>query len=143
MGQPYGGYSLPAFCVQQLDGGEDIDPSEIVGTVSVDLCEDCTEIGRRMVRDHDTSPIPECDADAAYWSDAGMMAAMADEGTTADELKDRGQAQKKLTDAAMTVEMDREGNTEHILDAKIDEAYVILLTAQELDVWQGRIGGDE
>ena len=32
LAQPYGGYSLPAFCVQLLDGGDEIDPSGIAGS---------------------------------------------------------------------------------------------------------------
>jgi hypothetical protein len=140
MAQPYGGFSVPPFCVQLLDGGEEIDPSEIAGDVSIDLCKDCTEIGRRMIREYDTSPLPECDADAASWSHAGMMAAMAGEDTTADDFT--GGTQEKVADAVMTVRVHQKGKTEHVLDAKVDEAYVTVWAAQELDVWQGQIGGD-
>lgn len=141
MAQPYGGYSVPAFCVTLLDGGEDVDPSEIARDVSIDLCKDCTEIGRRMIREYETSPLPECDADAASWSHPEVMAAMAGEDTTADDLQN-GQTQKKVADAVMTVTLHKKGKTERVLDAKIDEAYVTVWGAQELDLWQGEIGGD-
>lgn len=134
LAQPHGGYSLPAFCVQLLDGGDEIDPSGIAGDVHIDLCEDCTEIGRRMIRDYDTSPLPECDVDAADWSDAGMMAAMAGGDTSRDDLEGSGGVRKEIADAVAAVKAHRSGDSEYMMAGKIDAAYITLFAAEELDL---------
>ena len=134
MGQPYGGYSLPAFCVQLLDGGEEIDPTSIAGDVHVDLCEDCTEIGRRMIREYDTSPLPECDADAADWSTAGMVAAMSGDDSSGDELENSDRWREEIADAVAAVKAHQDGAAEHIFEGKIDAAYITVHAAEELGV---------
>jgi len=133
MAQIYDKYTLPPFCVQLLDGGEEIDESEIVSNISVNLCEDCSEKAGRMVEEEHTTPLPECNVEVASWEDAGKWAAYAGKSTTADEIKDGAQTKRKLVDALVTVKAHREGDADRFT-RKINEAYVIVWAAQELDV---------
>lgn len=133
--QPRGGYSLPAVCVQLLDGGDDIDPSTIAGKVSVDFCENCTSIARRMVRDYETSPLPECDADAASWQNIEVVNALARDDPELSEMSQSdGVDRRTITDAITTVKAHRDGDADRVMAAKIDAAYITLWSLRELGI---------
>lgn len=128
MVQAYGGWKTPPVCVQLMEGSDDVDADAIAGKVTVDLCEECASIGRRMAMDYETSPLPECNAKAARWQSVGMAQALAGEEVGENgELTDR-----MLENALMTVKADVDGSSDHILDSKIAEAYVILVSLQQL-----------
>ena len=133
LAEPYGGYQLPAPCVQLLDGGDDVDPSTIAGEVAVDLCEECTHVARRMIRDYETSPLPECDVDAATWSNAGVASAFAGDDVDADDLAGGdGVDQRVITDAVATVKAHRDGDADRLMPSKVDAAYITLWSLREL-----------
>ena len=134
LAEPYGGYQLPAPCVQLLDGGDDVEPSTIAGEVAVDLCEECTQVARRMIRDYETSPLPECDVDAATWSSAELMGAFAGDDVGADDLGGGGVDQRAITDAVATVKAHRDGDADRLIPSKIDAAYITLWSLQELGI---------
>lgn len=113
LAEPYASYQLPAPCVQLLDGGDDVDPSTIAGEVTVELYEECTHVARRMIRDYETSPHPECDVDAATWSSAELMGAFAGDDADADNLAGGGGAdQRAITDAVATVKAHRDDDAD-------------------------------
>jgi hypothetical protein len=112
LAEPYGGYQLPAPCVQLLDGGDEINPSTVAG-VAVDLCKECTHVARRMIRDYDTSPLPECDVDAATWSSTAMVNA-----PTGGDGVDQG----AITDALAAVKAHRDGDADQLVPSKVDAA---------------------
>ncbi len=90
--EAYGRYRLPPLCVKLMDGGNAVDPSSIADSVSIDLCKACTGVARRMIREYDTSPLPEFDVDAASWLDAADAHALRDSQPTrsaATESTDR------------------------------------------------------
>lgn len=135
LSQAYSGYSLPAVCIQLLDGGDSIDPSTIAGQISIDLCKSCTPLARDMIREYETSPLPECDADAATWHETELMNALArddPELNTRDESD--GVDQQIISTAAATVTAHQNGDAYRIRRAKIDEAYITLWSLQELGV---------
>lgn len=135
LAEPYGGYRLPAPCVQLLDGGDDVDPSTIAGKVTVDLCKECTHTARRMIRDYETSPLPECDVDAASWSSAELMGALAGDDLDADDLAGGdGVDQRAITDAVATVKAHRDGDGDRLTPSKVDAAYITLWSLRELGI---------
>jgi hypothetical protein len=139
METPYGGFSVPPECVLLMEDGDDVDVETIAHDVTVDLCAECTEIARRMVTDHETSPLPECDADAARWQDAGVFSAQAGgEDIGQDDLTER-----MLEDALMAVKAHLNGDTGRVPDSKVIGAYTVVLSLQELGVVEtDLIGGD-
>jgi hypothetical protein len=116
-----------------MDGGDDVDTSTIAGQVSVDLCRECTTIARRMVREYDTSPLPEFDVDAVGWQDAGAMAALMGEDSDAVGGGD-GVDRRTIEDAAAVVQLHQTGDADHVLESKVDRGYVILMALDELGV---------
>ncbi|WP_050033777.1 hypothetical protein [Halorubrum halophilum] len=129
--EPYGGYQLPAPCVRLLDGGDNVDPSAIDGEVAVELCEECTHVARRMARDDETSPLPECDADAVSWSSAEVWNGQrqVDRRTLRAQLDRR-----EIADQIEIVKAHRDGDSDRFSPSKIDEAYVTLLSLRELGI---------
>lgn len=127
MGAPYGGFSIPPACVPLLDGGEDVNTDVIAGDVTVDLCEDCTELARRMVLDHQTTPLPECDADAARWEDAGIAEVMLREEVSSGDMTGR-----MMADALGVVKAHRDGDAGRTPESKVVEAYTIVLSLERL-----------
>lgn len=140
MGTPYGGFTVPPECVQLMEGGDDVDIEAIAHDVSVDLCAECSEVANRMATDYETSPLPECDAEAASWDDAGVVAALADsEDVGQDDLTER-----MLEDALMTVKAHLDGDAGRVPDSKITGAYTVVLSLQKLGVVEtDLIGGDD
>lgn len=132
LAEPYGGFDLPPICVTLLEGGDDVNPDAIAGRISVDLCEECTEISRRMIRKFKTSPLPEYDADAVSWSSADVMSAFTGGDVPPDQLADNGADRRTIADAVATVNAHKQGRAEHILEGRIDRAYVVLLSFLEL-----------
>jgi len=130
LAEPYGGYDLPPVCVQLMDGGDDVDTSTIAGPVSVDLCRECTTIARRMVREYDTSPLPEFDVDAVSWQDAGAMAALMREDS--DAVGGDDVDRRTIEDAAAVVQLHQAGDAGHVLESKVDRGYIILMALDEL-----------
>ena len=110
LAEPYGGFTLPPVCVQLMGGGDDVDPSTVAGSVSVDLCEECTTVARRMIREYDTSPLPEFDVDAVSWQSAGVASALTGGDVSADELAGDGVDRQTIAGAAMVVQAHREGD---------------------------------
>lgn len=135
LAEPYSGFDLPPVCVQLLEGGDDVDPSTIAGSISIDFCEECTPIARRMIRDYDTSPLPECDADAVRWSSAGVMSALAGDDVDADDLAGGdGVDQAVIDDALITVQTHRDGDAFRLYEHTIDRAYVLLMSLHQLGI---------
>lgn len=129
---PYGGYSVPAEGIELMDGTADVDPEEIAGKIRVDLCEECYEISKRMAMDHETSPLPEFDAGAVRYDEVATMAAQA--GQDPDAVRDDGVTQRVVEDALATVRMDQQGQTEHVTESSITEAWVIVLSMRDLGI---------
>jgi hypothetical protein len=134
LAEPYGGYRLPAPCIQLLDGGDDVDPSTVAGEVAVDLCEECTHVARRMVRDYDTSPLPECDADAATWSSTAVVNALTGGDGAGDQAGGDGVDQRAITDALATVKAHRDGDADRLMPSTVDAAYITLWSLRELGI---------
>ena len=134
LAEAYSGYRLPPVCVRLMDGGDDVDPTAIAGDVTVDLCEECTAIARRMIREYDTSPLPECDVEAVQWSDAGVMQALAG-GDGAPAAGDgSGVDERTVAEAASAVKAHIDGDDEHIFEHRIDEGYIVLMALEELGI---------
>jgi len=127
-GAPARRFDVPPSCLPLLEGGEDVDPETIVGKVRIPLCGECGEISRRMVHEYETSPLPECDVEAATWDDAGVMSALA--GQEIERCEDL--AGRMLEGALATVKADLDGQADHVLDTKITEARVVVLSLQRL-----------
>lgn len=120
-----------------MAGGDDVDPSTIAGSVSVDLCEECTAVARRMIREYDTSPLPEFDVDAVSWQNAGVASAFTGGDVSADELAGDDVDRRTIGDAAATVKAHRNGEADHLFEGKIDRAYVVLMASRELGILEG------
>ena len=133
LAEPYSGYRLPAPCVQLLDGGDEINPSTVAG-VAVDLCKECTHVARRMIRDYDTSPLPECDVDAATWSSTAVVNALTGGDGAGDQAGGDGVDQRAITDALATVKAHRDGDADRLVPSKVDAAYITLWSLRELGI---------
>ena len=133
----YGGFDVPPLCINLMENSDSIDIDNIAGKVRVDLCEEDTEITRRMVEDYGTSPLPECDVDHVSYQDKATAAALA--GQTPADADDDGVTQRMLDDALMTVRADQTGDTDHIADHKLVEAKVIILSLADLGVIDGDV----
>ena len=143
LAEPYGGFDLPPVCVRLLEGGDDVDPDAIAGSISIDFCEECTAVARRMIRDYETSPLPECDADAVSWSSAAAASAFAGGDVPADQLGGGDVDQATIADAVATVKAHRDGDGYYFFEHKIDRAYVLLWSLRELGILErDPIGGD-
>lgn len=130
MGTPYGGFTVPPECVQLMKGGDDVDVEAIAHDVTVDLCAECSEVAHRMVTDYETSPLPQCDAEAVRWGDAGTIAALAGgEDGGQDDLTER-----MLEGALVTVKTHLDGDAGRVPDSKITGAYTVVLSLQQLGV---------
>ena len=134
LAEAYSGYRLPPVCVRLMDGGDDVDPTAIAGDVAVELCEECTEIARRMIREYDTSPLPECDVEAVQWSDAGVMQALAGGDSPAAASDGSGVDERTVAEAASAVKAHVDGDDEHIFEHRIDEGYIVLMALEELGI---------
>lgn len=141
LAEPYGGFTLPSVCVQLMAGGDDVDPSTIAGSVSVDFCEECTAVARRMIREYDTSPLPEFDVDAVSWQSAELASALIGGDVSADAVAGDAVDRRTIADAATTVKAHRDGAADHILEGKIDRAYVVLMASRELGILEGDLAG--
>ena len=130
--EAYGRYRLPPLCVKLMDGGNAVDPSSIADSVSIDLCKACAGVARRMIREYDTSPLPEFDVDAASWLDAVDACALRDDDLSADQIGSDGIDRRVVVDAAMTVKAHQDGAAERITEGKIDRAYVVFMAVDEL-----------
>jgi hypothetical protein len=140
--EPYAGYQLPAPCVQLLDGGGDVDPSTIAGEVSVDLCEECTHVARRMIRNYETSPLPECDAGAATWSSTAVVNALTGGDRESDQAGGGdGVDQRAITGAVAAVKAHRDGDADRLMPSRVDAAYITLWSLRELGVLGDAAGG--
>ena len=127
MVEPYGGYTLPPECIQLMQGADTADTDEAGRKVIVDLCSECTEIASRMVTDYDTSPLPECDVDAVRWQGSHRVQALiAGENDGNDDISER-----MLMDALATVRADVNGAVDPMLNSRIIEAYVIVLSFEQ------------
>jgi len=62
------------------------------------------------------------------------MAAMAGDDVSVDELEGSDRWQEEIADAAATVKAHRDGDADHILEGKIDAAYIIVHAADDLGV---------
>jgi len=137
LAEPYGGFDLPPVCVQLMAGGDDVDPSTIAGSVSVDLCEECTTDARRMIRGYDTSPLPEFDTGAVCWQNAAVASALTGGDVPAGDLEGDGVDRRTIADAAATVKAHRDDDAGRILEGKIDRAYIVLMASRELGILEG------
>ena len=137
LAEPYGGFTLPPVCVQLMAGGGDVDPTTIAGEVAVDLCEGCTHVARRMIREYDTSPLPEFDVDAVSWQSAGLASALIGGDVAGDAVAGDDINRRTIADAAATVKAHRNGDADHILEGKIDRAYVVFMASRELGILKG------
>ena len=133
MYEPTRGFTLPAVCARLLEGGDEVDQDAIAGKISVDLCGECGKVARRMVRKYDTSPLPECDADAVRWTSTEMVRVLSG-GDPPTDAPRRGVDRQTVAAAVSTVKAHRSGDAEHIPDTKIDAAYVTVLSLQELGI---------
>jgi hypothetical protein len=130
LSEPYGGYTLPPACLRLMQNADEVDPDTVAAKVTVDLCEECTEIGRKMALEYDTSPLPECDATAARWQAAGAVEAIAGGDATADDDLTERMAMSALS----AVKADLDGDGSYMLDSKLTEARVTVLSLDQLGI---------
>lgn len=123
---PDGGFAVPPVCVELLDGDASVDPASIHGVVSIDFCGACTDIARRMIEEYDTSPLPECDLEAARYNERGTLAAFND--TTKGDPETR-----TIADAVKTATTYADGGTDRRLDGKTLEARAVVLSMELLE----------
>lgn len=135
----YGGFDVPPRCLTLMQNSGGIDPDDVAGKVRVDLCEEDTEIARRMVEDYGTSPLPQCDADHVGYQTRDQVAAFA--GEAPDDDGD-GVTERMLEDALMAVRAEQTGDAAHIADHKLVEAKVVVLSLADLGVIDGDVVRD-
>lgn len=135
LAQPYGGYTVPPPCLQLMKNSEEIDLGSVTGKVKIHLCKECTEIGRKMAIEYDTSPLPECECTAAEWGEMDTMNLLA-----GGDLSDTdGLTNRMATSALSTVKADLDGDARGVLDSKLTEARVIVLSLSQLGVLEADI----
>jgi hypothetical protein len=130
LAQPYGGYTVPPPCLQLMKNSEEVDLGTVTGKVKIHLCKECTEIGRKMAMEYDTSPLPECDCAAAEWGAVDTMNLLA-----GGDLSDTdGLTDRMATSALSTVKADLDGGGRGVIDSKLTEARVIVLSLSQLGI---------
>lgn len=129
MQTPYSRYKLPPEFADALDGGEVIDPGDVVGRVWVNLCEEHAEDFAAGL-DRGENPFAECDASRVRYSRAEVTAA--ELGESVDDLRedDRDLADEMLRDALMTLNVVQSGDGEHLTDSEVRSAQGVVKAAQ-------------
>lgn len=134
---PYGGFKVPPRCVDLMRNGDAVDTDAIASPVRIDLCPEDAGIAKCMVTEYETTPLPECDADAARFDtreDLEHHAAMSGHDGPAADLARDDLEDRLLIDAITTVKAAHDGGDEYLLDSDVIEAKVVVLSMRELGV---------
>jgi hypothetical protein len=123
---------VPSICAELFSGGEKISPSSIVGKITVNLCLDCGDTAKKMATKYETSPLPECNIDAANWMGREELAAMGRMGLYQSGRPAEPSPTEHAQDAAMVVTSHQRGDDNHIHDSEITQAYTVLRSLQQL-----------
>lgn len=123
---PYSAITVPPACLELMQNGYGIDTDDVVGKVHVDLCKEDAEIAKRMVNEYETSPLPECDANAARYDSRPDL----EDGPGHDN---HDLAVRMFADAVDTVTAAESGRADHLPDTDIFEAKAVELSLQLLD----------
>ena len=127
MAHPHGGYSLPPVLVEDLQNSETIDVDNVAGKISIDLCAECAEIAERMVTKYETSPLPECDAKRARYTDVGRMEAL-----TGGDFHRDDPSEGMILDALETATLHAEGEDARVARPRVVEALVLVRSAENI-----------
>ena len=130
IGAPEHGIKLPSFLIKAMDGGDGVDTASIIDKVTVDLCGDCYTIAQKMVRDHDTSPIPEFQARHVRYDETGKIAVMGQ--VSPEEIRNEDLADEMIQGAHLTLKMVESGDAEHMMDSRIFGAEVLIQAMKKL-----------
>lgn len=124
---PYGGFNLPPEHVGLMKNSDGFDPDGVVGKVSVDLCKKHTEISKRMVFDHETTPVPECDTQHVSFESRELFEALAG-GEDLGGVNDGLRTEMVIEKAAAL----QEPQPEYITETELYKCRVVVLTEKEM-----------
>lgn len=129
-GAPHDNMHVPPECLPLLENGDQYDPGDIMGDVTINFCENCSSTARGMVGRGET-PLPKCDADRCSIQKEEVFEALLG-GVDGDSMEGGKSTEEMVQDALMVVKMDQRGDTDHLLPSKIYESKAIVLSLKEL-----------